>query len=219
MKAFLGQVPIRGATLGQANPPPWSVEREIKKKQQECYFLRITYNSTVAEYYQEGTAPEYYDEILEPARLALNVCSEELQELYDTADYGPLKPAQAVRIPLNWPGQESTPLEPSDLEPEPEMPGPAASVPLPAEIPAPSIAPITGDEESPTVEPTDCDPLKGTFFDPRTGKCRGSVSSIPAGGFGMGPSTFAPSATMAPQMMTSAAYLGRIRLSRFTGRF
>lgn len=103
----------------------------------------------------------------------------------------------------------------------------------PIEYPPPTIEDIG--PELPSVEsrddfypyrtgmaPARCDTSRGQFIDPRTGQCRGSISSIPTGVFGgFGPNVAAGNVAFAPQMTTAAAFtmggramLGRVRLVR-----
>jgi hypothetical protein len=202
MNAFLGQVPIRAGILGQ-NAPPWTIGGEIERKRQECYFLSLTYDSAVAKYHHEDTPMEYYGEILEPARLALNTCIDELQELVDTADFGPRASEHIARIPFTW--NERTNVEPAvPGEPTAAAPEtPATAAPAPVSTPVPATEPVA--------EPIHCDPMQGQFYDPSTGQCRGSVR----GGFAP---AFGPTATSATTSFMSGGRIIKVEPLR-AGRF
>lgn len=193
----------------------------IRMKSQECYFLRITYNFAVAKYYHPDTPGEYYDEILEPARLELNTCVDELNELQDTETYGPRIPWLFARGDLDFKDPEPAPTEPVTGGTEEEAPGggPATIAPWPSEIPEPTTEPIppppppfppTNEVEPELLQPqvteapqasaaAACDPLHGTFYDPRTGQCRGSIGNMPISPFtSFGPSSTVPLTQSAP---------------------
>jgi hypothetical protein len=208
VNGFLGQVPIRTVRLGQNDPFIWSIERAIAHKRRECYLRRLNFDSLVGKYYQEDTAAEFYDEILEPSRLELNVCIDELKELIDTANYGPRLPAMMVRgRRFSWPVQE--PEQPEQTEPlepprsEPEAPATAAPTPWQSEVPAHTTTPISEPEPEPA-EPIFCDPINGLFLDPSTGQCRSSVGP----GFTSPFLTIGPSVTSATPSFMSG---GRIQ--------
>jgi len=208
-----------------------NIHDEIRAQSLQCKFLRITYNFALAKYYMPETPGEYYDEILEPTRLELNACIDRLEELQNTELYGPDLPVERVRPEPN-PNPEFPPPPPLEPAPPPEEApggGPATIVPWPVEIPEPTTEPIPPPPVSePAPEPNIpltsapqpsaaavCDPMYGTFYDPRTGQCRGSVSGLPTSPFSSfsSPGTI-PLTQAAPIPGGASSFMGQVSIAK-----
>lgn len=206
-----------------------NIHDEIRAQSLQCKFLRITYNLTLAKYYMPETPGEYYEEILEPVRLELNACIDKLEELQNTEQYGPDLPVDVVPgVTLRETPEFPFPEPPDNGTEEAPGGGPTTIVPWAPEVPEPTTEPIppppVSEPAPPEIPMTSapqpsaaavCDPMYGTFYDPRTGQCRGSVSGMPTTPFtSFGSPGTVPLTQAGPASEGASSFMGQVQIAK-----